>query len=115
MFSSTRYILAGLAFVALTGSTIFYAVPKIEADVLSRVDSVVSNVDHMVVSVDGRKLTLLGRIRSRAPAQITPAVHELIDSLNQLPAIESVNAKVDLLDRSSRAKGQASTLIRKSS
>ncbi len=107
MFSTTRYLVLGVAFVALTGATIIHTVPKIEADVHRQTSTAVDKVQSMVVSVDGRDVTLLGLIRTSSPKQMTPAVESFIDALNQLPAVNQLDASVDILGVEHNASFQA--------
>ncbi|MFK7955367.1 MAG: hypothetical protein AB8B96_04670 [Lysobacterales bacterium] len=97
MFSTRRYLALGTAFVALTGATVIHTAPRIEADVYRQAFAAVDNVQHMVVSVDGRNLTLRGLMRTTSPQQITPAVQDLINALDRLPAVDQLDASVNLL------------------
>lgn len=98
MSTAIRYIALGSAFLALTGATIIHTVPQVEADVLRQTSQVTENVKNMAVTVNGRDVQLLGRLRTAHPDQITPAVLDLIKALDDLPAVNRVDAAVDLLN-----------------
>ncbi|MEM1092382.1 MAG: hypothetical protein AAGI67_18490, partial [Pseudomonadota bacterium] len=87
-------------------------VPEIEAEVMRQADAVIGPVKHMVVTVDGRDITLRGKIRSPAPGAITPTVFEILTWLDGMPAIDEVDAQVELLTEDENAAGTAATLIR---
>ena len=112
MKSTTRYLAAAAAIVALNGATVVHTVPEIEADVMRQADAVVGPVKHMVVTVSGRDIQLRGKIRSHSPDAIAPTVHEIIGWLDDMPAIDQVDAQVDLLLDNNNAAGNAATLIR---
>lgn len=112
MYSVTRYVAAAAAFVALNMATVVQTVPEIEAEVMRQADAVIGPVKHMVVTVDGRDITLRGKIRSPAPGAITPTVFEILTWLDGMPAIDEVDAQVELLTEDENAAGTAATLIR---
>ena len=112
MYSTSRYLAAAAAFVALNGATVIHTVPEIEADVMRQADAVVGPVKHMVVTVHGRDVQLRGKIRAHSPGAIAPTVYEIIAWLDDMPAIDEVDAQVDLLLNDNNAAGNAATLIR---
>lgn len=112
MYSTTRYLAAAAAFATLNLATVIQTVPEVEAEVLRQADAVVGPVKHMVVAVDGRDVLLRGKIRSHAPDAVAPTVYEIISLLDNMPAIDTVEAQVDLVIDEENAARTAATLIR---
>ncbi|MEM9532555.1 MAG: hypothetical protein AAGA23_16685 [Pseudomonadota bacterium] len=103
MHSKLRYLAVGAMFVGLCVITVEQGTARMEAEAVRQVHAVVNGVDHLVVSLSGRQLTLHGRIRTQDPRRLSPAVAELIDSIDHLPAVEKINAKIEIREHAAAA------------